>query len=477
MTLVVPAPGPWGGAAWAAAVAGTIAIAAARRAPSPPYLLWALLPALLGQVGTWLASPGPGFPLEEPTVAAAALAAAVAPEAHGYLAGACVALGVATAARIHADRARPPASGALAGVVGATVVGAASGAPSVGLGVGAALALAGVLLSSSSREPAAGWAALVGVGLAWLGARHFLLFDLHAPLATGRLDGLVDLLSRRTDALRALTIAGPGWAVAATASAALRPRLGGRRGTLGAAALAAGVVGTSIGGAVNTGALRPVHVAVAGGHLPRGLPTLPEIARTRPAEGRCLAWPAEQGWRLAHRWSAERCGPGGPVVVAAPAEGLAAEVFAAPWLASGQHLEILGAAPVRAPSGPLAALAWRAASVRWVRGPAPEGMGLEDLDRWLGEQLGEAPTAAARGVWIFDVPGGETLRLPVGVEVAPRSRSQRRAIVNRLLRSSERPRLVLVLGDRWTVQRTLDLCVDARASLGPDLPCVWVSPR
>jgi len=170
--------------------------------------------------------------------------------------------------------------------------------------------------------------------------------------------------------------------------------------------------------------------------------------------------------------------------VAAPADGVASQVFRAPWLASGAPLEILGAPPVEASSGPLAALSWRAVAVRWVQGPlppmtAPDASVHGQLDAWLDEQLGEPDPGDPRrsGVWLLDRPEGEMILLAAGGGVTLKGRRQRRAVVDRLLGASEEPRLVLVLGGRWTVQDAVDRCVDARASRGAHLPCVWVSAR
>lgn len=484
MTDFVPAPGAMGVAAWLLAFLVGIAVWGARRMPRAWWLSGALLPALLGQVGTWRAGPGLAFPHEDPAAAAAALATAVVPEAHGYFAGASVALVLAVVGRRRTSEARPPGPGAPAGVLGATLVAGLAGGPSLWLLSGASMALLLVLLASRSREPLVACAAVLGVGLAWLGVRHFLLFELHQPLTAGGLDGLVEVLAPRTEALRASTIAGPGWMVAALAAAwtSLRPREV-RRLEPAVLLPCTGVVCAVLMGSLNTRALAPLHTTVAGGRLPRALPELPEIRRSLPAEGRCLAWLSERGWRLVHRWSAERCRPGGPTVVGAPAQEKAASIFVAPWLESGQRLELLGRPPVPATAGPLAALSWRSVPVLWVEGPPPvrvpaEAPDLERIERWLDLQLrdgSEQQTSA--DVWIFDRPEGDTILLDSGDVVVAGSRERRRSIVRRQLSLGEHPRLVLVLGERWTVQHAIDLCTEARVSVGPYLPCVWIGER
>lgn len=493
----LPLPMPLAVVAWCVAGLGLAwtAVVAWRRLPiTLGAWCWALVPALLGQLGT-LSAAGAGVDAlggaDDPrTAAAASFAHAVGAEAHGYLAGGLVALALAA----RGFERRPQIGAAIAGgcgLVGATAVALLVGAPSAWL---FALAIVGglaVAAASTRSGPAVAGAATLGVALFWLGARHALLFAEHAPVVSGALPLVAELVRARGQALDAVMVAGPGLLVSTGLAAwlagvdrtALHPR-----GLLAAAVGLACVVGL---GAVNTSALGPLRDAAAGGSLGSdgnaGLPRI-EGGSVVPRAS-CVATPGSAGWALRSRFEARGCADEDRLLVAAPGEAPAHFVGGETWFAEGDPrpsgtLELMTAVP---PSGerrgPLLALGVAAVPVQWVAEALPEAFTpdrqlADQLEGWLDAQLGvpRAPDHVPGSVWMVDTPQGAMI-LMTGGGITVEDPEHRREIVGRLLASGDAPRVVLVLGARWTVQQALDLCDHGRREDGETVPCVWVRRR
>lgn len=469
----LPPPGVLGACGWLLAALLTLGALWARgrgqELRGAGWIVAAAPPAVLGQLGTLLLAASLDD-LAPRTSVTTSYALAVAPEAHGYLATGLVASAITLLGAAETRATRTRWAGAL-GVLAAGCIGLFVGRPSVWL-----LAVLVVGVVASVRPSPAG---LVAVLATWLGARHFLLFAQHHPLIGGDLAGTSELVLARTAALDALMVAGPGTLVAACLSVLVTAqghRASAPRAAFAGLAVSLGVLGLL--GAANTASLAPVRAVLTGGELPAATTgELPRSqARAELSEAPCVAWPEGEGWAVRPRWPSAACDGADRVAVAVAGSAQAAFVGQRAWARGVAVLDMVLEAEGVFPRGPLAALAWRALPVHWVPDPIPDVFALdrmlsEQLEDWLDGQLGvqRGPGDVPGSVWVVDAPQGSMI-LMTGGAVTVSDPADRRDILARLLQTGDEPRLVLVLGERWTVQDAVDLCADAG-----QLPCVWVT--